>query len=147
MVSPLRPRFRAAGGQAAALFVLAGAVGLVNVLLPGPSGYNRPVVSAINAMGIVVGVLAWIAPWPRWSPRATLWLAPVAITLVCLSDSYGGTPATVYGVYFVVLFAWVGMWHPPGTSIRMALPATFSYLLPVGLSNVAPDDFVRSVGI
>ena len=147
MASALRTRFRTAGGQAAALFVLAGAVGLVNVLMPGPSSYNRPVVSVINVAAMVAGVLAWMAPWPRWSPKATLWLVPVAISLVCLSDSYGGTPATVYGVYFVVVFAWVGMWHPPSTSIRLAAPAAVSYLLPVALSDVAPDDFVRSVGV
>ena len=140
-------RFRTAGGQAAALFVLAGAVGLVNVLLPGPSNYNRPVVSVINVAAMIAGVLAWVAPWPRWSPNATLWLVPVAISLVCLSDSYGGTPSTVYGVYFVVVFAWVGMWHPPSTSVRLAAPAAVSYLLPVALSDVAPDDFVRSVGV
>ena len=147
MAAALRVRFRTAGGQAAALFVLAGMVGLVNVLLPGPSGYNRPVVSVINVAAIVAGVLAWIAPWARWPSKATLWLVPVAISLVCLSDSYGVTPATVYGVYFVVVFAWVGMWHQPGTSIRLAVPATLSYLLPVGLSSVPSDDFVRSVGV
>ena len=147
LASTCRSRFRTAGGQAATLFVLAGTVGLVNVSLPGPSGYNRPVVSVINLVAIAAGVAAWCAPWARWSSKATLWLVPVAISLVCLSDAYGGTPATVYGVYFVVVFAWVGMWHPPATSIRLAVPATVSYLLPVGLSDVAPDDFVRSVGV
>ena len=57
MASALRMRFRTAGGQAAALFVLAGAVGLVNVLLPGPSNYNRPVVSVIN-----VAAFAMLSP-------------------------------------------------------------------------------------
>jgi diguanylate cyclase (GGDEF)-like protein len=147
MVGGLRLRFRSAGGQAAALFVLAGTVGLVNVTLPGPTSYNRPVVSAINAVAVIAGLLAWFAPWSRWSPRATLWLVPVALGLVCLSDAYGGTPAAVYGVYFVVVFAWVGMWHPPGTAVRLALPACASYLLPIATSNVPNDDFVRSVGV
>jgi diguanylate cyclase (GGDEF)-like protein len=65
---------------------------------------------------------------------------------VCLSDAYGGTPPPVFGVYFVVLFAWVGMWHPPGTSMRLAVPAAVSYLLPIAAS-VPNDDFIRSVGI
>ncbi len=72
---------------------------------------------------------------------------PVAIGLVCLSDAYGGTPARVYGVYFVVVFAWVGMWHPPGTSIRLAVPTCVSYLLPIASANVQNDDFIRAVGL
>jgi diguanylate cyclase (GGDEF)-like protein len=147
MVAVLRMRFRSAGGQAAALFVLAGTVGLINVALPGDTGYNRPVVSAINLAGVAVGLAAWFAPWSRWSQRATLTLVPIALMLVCLSDAYGGTPATLYGVYFVVVFAWVGMWHAPGTSIRLALPACALYLLPIASSNVADSDFTRSVGV
>jgi diguanylate cyclase (GGDEF)-like protein len=147
MVGAFRVRFRSAGGQAAALFVLAGTVGLVNVTLPGPTGYNRPVVSVINVVSVGVGLIAWFVPWSRWSTRSTLVLVPVAVGLVCLSDAYGGTPAAVYGVYFVVLFAWVGMWHPPGTSLRLAVPTALSYLSPILTSNVANDDFVRSVGV
>jgi diguanylate cyclase (GGDEF)-like protein len=147
MVGVFRVRFRSAGGQAAALFVLAGTVGLINVGLPGDTGYNRPVVSAINLAGVAVGLAAWFAPWPRWSPRATLGLVPVALTLVCLSDAYGGTPPTLYGVYFVVVFAWVGMWHRPGTSVRLALPTCAFYLLPIVSSNVTDSDFIRSVGV
>jgi diguanylate cyclase (GGDEF)-like protein len=127
--------------------MLSGTVGLVNVLLPGPSGYNRPLVSVINVAAVAAGVLAWYAPWHRWSPYTTLFLVPVALGLVCLSDAYGGTPATVYGVYFVVVFAWVGMWHRPGTSIRLAVPACVAYLLPIVTANVSNEDFIRSVGV
>jgi diguanylate cyclase (GGDEF)-like protein len=147
MVGAFRVRFRSAGGQAAALFVLAGTVGLVNVTLPGPSSYNRPLVAAINILAVVSGLLAWFAPWSRWSPRATLVLVPVALGLVCLSDAYGGTPAAVYGVYFVVVFAWVGMWHPPGTALWLALPSCVIYLVPIVTTSVSSEDFVRSVGI
>jgi diguanylate cyclase (GGDEF)-like protein len=50
-------------------------------------------------------------------------------------------------VYFVVVFAWVGMWHPPGTALRLALPSCITYLLPILTDNVSSDDFVRSVGV
>jgi diguanylate cyclase (GGDEF)-like protein len=147
MVGAFHLRFRSAGGQAAALFVLAGMVGLVNVTLPGPTNYNRPLVSAINVFAVAAGLIAWFAPWSRWSPRATLVLVPVALGLVCFSDAYGGTPAAVYGVYFVVVFAWVGMWHPPGTAVWLALPSCVIYLFPIVTANVANEDFIRSVGI
>ncbi|MEY2420323.1 MAG: diguanylate cyclase [Acidimicrobiaceae bacterium] len=147
MVGAFRVRFRTAGGQAAALFVLAGTVGLVNVTLPGPTGYNRPLVSLLNIVAIAAGLIAWFAPWSRWPTRATIVLVPVALGLVCLSDAYGGTPAPVYGVYFVVVFAWVGMWHPPGTAVRLALPSCVAYLLPVATAQVANEDFIRSVGV
>ena len=147
MLGAFRVRFRSAGGQAATLFVLAGFVGLVNVVLPGPTSYDRPVVSTINLVAIIGGVLAWYAPWSNWKPRATLWLVPFAIGMLCVSDAYGGTPPAIYGVYFVVVFAWVGMWHPPGTSMRLAVPAAISYLFPILSGNVANDDFLRSVGV
>jgi len=147
MLAALRVRFRSAGGQAAALFVLASTVGLVNALLPGPTNYNRPVVTVVNLVALAVGVGAAFAPWSRWKPNATLWLIPIAIGLVCVSDAYGGTPAPVYGVYFVVVFAWVGMWHEPGTATRLAVPCCVGYLLPIVTSNVPNEDFVRSVGI
>ncbi|MEY2446852.1 MAG: hypothetical protein QOH79_328 [Acidimicrobiaceae bacterium] len=147
MVGAARVRFRSAGGQAGALFVLAGTVGLINVSLPGPTSYNRPLVSAINAVAVLAGLLAWFAPWSRWSPRTTLVLVPVGLGLVCISDAYGGTPAAVYGVYFVVVFAWVGMWHPPSTSIRLAVPACVVYLLPILTAKVSNEDFIRSVGV
>src|SRR5258706_8783564 len=147
MLGAFRTRFRTAGGQAGALFLLAGTVGLVNVTLPGPTSYDRPITTVVNLVGVLVGAIAWLTPWSRWNPRATLLLVPVAVGLVCFSDAYGGTPAPVYGVYFVVLFAWVGMWHQPGTSARLAVPCAISYLLPVATSNVANDDFIRSVGV
>lgn len=147
MVGAFRVQFRSAGGQAAALFMLAGTVGLINVVLPGPTGYNRPLVSVINLVAIAAGVIAWFAPWSRWPPRATLVLVPVGLGLVGVSDAYGGTPAALYGVYFVVVFAWVGMWHPPGTSIRLALPSCGLYLLPILSTNVTNSDFIRSVGV
>ncbi|MEY2404836.1 MAG: hypothetical protein QOD38_2387, partial [Acidimicrobiaceae bacterium] len=56
MVGAARVRFRSAGGQAGALFVLAGTVGLINVSLPGPTSYNRPLVSAINAVAVLAGL-------------------------------------------------------------------------------------------
>ena len=129
------------------MFVLAGTVGLVNVTLPGPTSYNRPLVSVINTISLVVGLVAWYAPWSRWPSRATLVLVPVALGLICVSDAYGGTPAALYGVYFVVVFAWVGMWHTPGTALRLALPSCVTYLLPILTTNVSSGDFVRSVGV
>jgi diguanylate cyclase (GGDEF)-like protein len=147
MVGAFKTLFRSAGGQAAALFVLAGTVGLINVLLPGPSNYNRPVISAIDLIGVATGIAAWLAPWSRWRPTATLVLVPVALGLISVGDAYGGTPAPVYGVYFVVLFAWIGMWHEPGMSAKLAAPCAVAYLLPVLASNVQNDDFIRSVGV
>jgi diguanylate cyclase (GGDEF)-like protein len=73
-------------------------------------------------------------------------LVPVALTMIAMSSRYGGMPPTVYGVYFVVVFAWIGMWYRPGTAVRMAAPTAAIYLLPfIGLSGQA--DAIRSVGI
>jgi diguanylate cyclase (GGDEF)-like protein len=39
------------------------------------------------------------------------------------------------------------MWHPPGTSLRLALPSCVAYLLPILTAKVQNDDFIRSVGV
>jgi diguanylate cyclase (GGDEF)-like protein len=133
-------------GQAALLFVLAGLIGLVNVALPGPTAYDRPVVQAINVATVIIGLVTFLLPWSRLPHAATLVLVPVALTLIALSSRFGGTPPTIYGVYFVVVFAWVGMWHRPGTAARLAAPTVVLYLLPfVGVGGQA--DAIRSVGV
>jgi len=125
-------RFRqvqTAAGQAALLFVAGGALGLLNQLLPGASrsGAMRTIYAAAAVVGLVVAFL----PWERWRPSATLALVPLAFALIVAGRWYD--PAgieTVYALWFVVVFGWIGSWHPGRTALLVAPPAAVAYVLP-----------------
>jgi diguanylate cyclase (GGDEF)-like protein len=56
---------------------------------------------------------------------------PAAFGLIIAGEWFNpdGT-TTVYGVWFVVVFAWVGSWHPPRTSLLLAPLGAVAYVVP-----------------
>ena len=92
------------------------------------SGHRDELLPVIVA-GVVIGLLVLLMPWQRWRRSASLSLVPVALVLITAGNTIEPDPWT-YQIYFVVLFAWIGVAHPPGTSLKMLPLATASYLLP-----------------
>lgn len=121
---------RASGRQAASLLVASGALTVLNNYLPGAELLNRGVLNAIGFAAILLGMAAWAVPWERWHPRASLALAPVALTLIATANYLGGVSAYSYAVYFVVLFVWIGTAHAPLTSLAIAPLAAIAYVTP-----------------
>lgn len=125
-------RFRqvqTAGGQAALLFVAGGALGLLNQFLPGAS--RSASIRAVYAAATVVGLVVAGLPWARWRTSATLALVPLAFALIVAGRWYD--PAgieTVYALWFVVVFGWIGSWHPARTALLVAPLAAVAYVLP-----------------
>jgi signal transduction histidine kinase len=58
---------------------------------------------------------------------------PPAFALIALGNTYGGANLQTYGVFFLVAFVWIGMAHPPRTSVAMAPLAVAAYALPLSL--------------
>ncbi len=119
------------GRQAAVLLVAAGALTVVNNYLPGNEHLDIGTLNAIAALAICVGVLCWFLPWERYSPRASLVIAPFALGLIASADYLGGVSAYSYAVYFVVLFVWIGLAHPPGTALLVLAPTAAAYVWPL----------------
>ena len=94
-------------------------------MLPGAGNLDIAVPAAVGLVALVSGVVAYLLPWQRWHPRASLVLALLAMALIAFSDRYGGVSAFSYAVYFVVMFVWIGLAHPPGTTFLVAPFATF----------------------
>jgi diguanylate cyclase (GGDEF)-like protein len=118
-----------AAGQAAVLFVAAGLLGLASELVPGASAGHE--LRTVYLVSLGVGILITRLPWLHWDPRATLVLAPAAAALIVAGRWYD--PAgidTLYGLWFVVLFGWVGGWHAPRTSMLLAPGAAIAYTIP-----------------
>lgn len=125
-------RFRyieTAAGQGSLLFMAAGVVGLINAALPGAGGTVAAGVVSVGA--ICFGLVASRLPWHRWRPIATLGLVPAAFALIVASRwLVPNGVGTTYSLWFVVVFCWIGSWHPIGTSIALAPAAALAYVIP-----------------
>ena len=123
---------RVVGGISSVLFVLCGAlVALAGLLIPYPAGVSRPGLELVGAAAVGCGAVIWFMPWNRWGPASTLALVPVALTLVVLHNVFTGYDGFVYGLFFMVIFVWVGLGHPRGTSAAISPLLTAAYLVPL----------------
>jgi signal transduction histidine kinase len=118
------------GRLAAVFYIGSGLLGLVTLPLPAP-GLNRVATATVCVVALAAGVVIWVAPWGAWPRRASLWVVPPAFALIALANGYGGSDPHTYSVFFVVVFVWIGLAQPPGTSLVMAPLAAAAYLLPL----------------
>ena len=129
------PTSAQAGGRLAAiLFVLCGLLVGVTVLLPLPDGGSRFGLIGVGMAAVVTGVVHWLLPWSRWKPSASLWGVVPAFVLITAHNHFTGDDGYRYGLFFLVVFVWVGLAHPPGTSIRISPGLVTVYILPLWLS-------------
>ena len=116
--------------SAAWLFTIAGLVTMVSSRLPSGGVRSVNAMDATGLVSILAGIGVWLAPWERWHRRASLGLVGLALGLIAFGDTYGASSPYTYAVYFVVVFAWVGLCHPRRTSLYLAPAAVPFYLLP-----------------
>jgi signal transduction histidine kinase len=127
-------RKRLIGRMAAVLLIGSGLLTALTIPLPAAAGtsLNRAGLLAASLIAVALGAFAWMAPWHRWAPGATLFLVPAALTLIALGNDYSGdADPRSYGVFFVVVFVWIGFSHPPWTSLWMAPLAAVAYIVPI----------------
>jgi diguanylate cyclase (GGDEF)-like protein len=142
-------RFRAvdtAAGQAALLFVAAGSLGLLAQVVPSTS--YPAAVSMVNATAVAFGVAVALAPWERWSDRATLLLVPPAWALIVIGRWFDPPGVgSLYALWFAVVFGWVGTWHPSRTCLKLAPGAALAYAIPFlpGSPAASPESLATVV--
>ncbi|MDQ1711087.1 MAG: two-component system, OmpR family, phosphate regulon sensor histidine kinase PhoR [Frankiaceae bacterium] len=136
------------GGRTAGLLLMAaGAFTIVNDYLPGSELLDVALLNAVGLVALCSGAVAYVLPWHRWHPRASLALGVFAFALIAVSDRYGGVSPYSYAVYFVVVFVWVGIAHPPRTSWLMAPAAAAAYVLPFALTPGAERGGIPSASV
>ncbi len=128
-----------------ALFFLSGLVSLASIALPAPPGLNRDWLVIVASAAILVGIIEWHLPWYRWPRRGTLLLVPVAFGLIALANGLGAFDPYRYGIFFVAIFAWIGVGHARGTSLFFAPLAAAAYVLPFFVSGRSSPLAVISV--
>jgi signal transduction histidine kinase len=127
-----------AGRSGGLLLLAAGGFTLVNNYLPGSELLDIALLNVLGLIAVATGALsAYVLPWHRWHPRAALVLALEGFALIAISNRYGGVSAYSYAIYFVVVFVWVGIAHPPRTSWLLAPLAAVTYVVPLVLADVS----------
>src|SRR6266566_4536472 len=117
-----RRRQRLYGRLAAVFLAGSGLLGLVTLPLPAP-GSTTIAIAGVDTAALVLGVASWLVPWENWPRWASLGMVPPAFALIALGNAFGGADLHTYGVFFVVVFVWIGVAHPPRTSAALALLA------------------------
>lgn len=123
---------------AAILHILSGAV--VLALLPFVGSPRSPeAVGVVALVAITVGIAHLVFPWSELGQRATLWIIPESLALVVAFNlTYGDE--VLYTTFFFVVWAWVGLAHPPGTAARFSPLLVIAYLLPVATPSITAAD-------
>lgn len=127
----LQGRKRLYGRLAGLLFFGSGAVTIATLPLPAAPGLNRFALVVVAGVAVAAGVCSWLAPWDRWPRSASLALVPVALGLIAAGNSFGGSDPRAYGIFFIVVFVWIGISHPPWTSALVAPVAAAAYVAPI----------------
>ncbi len=136
------------GRLAGLLLIAAGAFTVVNNYLPGAELLDVALLNAVGVLAMAAGAVAYHLPWPRWHPRLSLVLGLFAFVLIAVSNRYGGVSAYSYAVYYVVVFVWVGIAHPPRTSWVLAPAAAAAYVWPfVAAPDTAGPNALSSVTV
>lgn len=124
-----------AAQQAAVLFACSGALALVAIPVDPSRGAS---LLAVGIADVVLAVVSLALPWGSWPRRATLALLPPALAVLAAAQMLGLVPVRAYGVFFTLLFAWVGLHHPPGTAFKIAPLAAIVYALPLSVTAAEP---------
>jgi diguanylate cyclase (GGDEF)-like protein len=120
-----------AARQAAVLLAVAGVISILGAPLAARTGGRPLLLAALGAVAAVVGGITWFLPWHRWSQRSVLHLSWAAFALIGVGNFYGDSDPYGYGIFFVVLYAWVGLNQRPGTALIITPAAIVAYLVPV----------------
>ena len=116
--------------QGGMFFIVMGLAGFSALLIPGSSGYHQLKPLAILPAVLVIGALlrTRMAFW--MTGYRSLLIPTVGLTSVAVSNGMGLLSPVPLGLYFIVIFLWIGQWHPPGTALRFIPVAVLAYLLP-----------------
>ncbi|MBC3763807.1 GGDEF domain-containing protein [Quadrisphaera oryzae] len=112
--------------------LLSSAFVLVSTFTPGQSlTVDRDGVRWVSLATAALAAAMYLPVWGRLPRRATLVMVPPALALIAVHNSVGGDDPYRYGVFYLLLFVWIGSHHPRWTSLSTAPLALVSYTVPL----------------
>lgn len=123
----------------ATLFVGGGATVLATMWFLGPS-IDRIGLAIWALIAVAVGIVTPLLPWQRWPHPATLSLPLVATAVLGAGGRAGGAEAiTHYLILVTLVFVFVGLTQPPGTStLKVPVVLLGYYLTTMGVPDAPP---------
>jgi diguanylate cyclase (GGDEF)-like protein len=116
--------------QAGVLFVILGAAGFSAFFIPGGPAYHHVTILVANLIVLAAGGLLRTRHASRLAGYRSLAIPALGLGVCAACDANGLLTPVALGVYFVAVFLWIGLWHPPGTAVRFTPIAVAAYLLP-----------------
>jgi signal transduction histidine kinase len=120
-------RILPAARQAAATFALAGFLAFVALPTTSHPGH----LLGIGIADLLIAAVAALLPWQRLRRGSTLVLAVPGFAVLAVSTWMFGGEATGTAPFFLLLYVWIGLHHPPTAAYVAAPFATAAYLLPL----------------
>src|SRR6266536_3471397 len=140
---PIGPAMDLGQSPRAAARLVAALVALANALVPQPAGARDATVLA-GLAALAVAAVACCLPWGRWPAWATIGLAPPAFAIIVFANVAADTPSYTYGVFFVVVYLWLGLTMAPRVPLALAPLATAAYVAPFLLGGRHDPDALTS---
>jgi diguanylate cyclase (GGDEF)-like protein len=134
------PSAVASGRTAGVLYAACGLYTLVTVILPTPPGFRDLGVLAIGLVAVVSGVAAWFVPWDRVPTAARLGLGPAAMVLILVHNVLSGMDQLRYGMFFFMIFIWLGLCERRWWSLKMSPLILLAYVTPLVLTGASTSD-------
>jgi diguanylate cyclase (GGDEF)-like protein len=119
----------------------------LSTLLPGPAGLDRSGVLLVCLATALASLAMFVPLWEHFSGRATLVMVPVALVLISVHNAIGAVDPFRYGVFYLLLFVWIGMYHPPGTALLAGVPTLVSYAMPLMTSDNGTAVFTAAYAV
>ena len=131
--------------QGGAGLLIMGTVGFSAFFIPGTVASGRILILVADLVAVADGALA-VSRLGRvlTGYRSLLMLASASASWHSSMPSGLLTPVPL-GIYFVIIFVWVGQWHRPGTALRFAPVGVVAYLLPFTAGAPRSNGEVSSV--
>jgi diguanylate cyclase (GGDEF)-like protein len=122
---------RAAALSLCVIGLASGVLTYLSTLVPAPDGLDQGPVRWVAAATLAVSGLVALLPWRRVRAGWTLGLLPVGMVLIGVHNYVAAADAYRYGAFFLLLFVWVGLWHPRGTAVLVSPLAAVAYVVPL----------------
>lgn len=129
---------RSAARQAGLLFAAAGILTIRNNFVPGSGYLDKAFLHVVGVACIAIGAGVALLPWDRWPARATLTISPLAFAIIAVANQRGGVSTYSYAPFFILVFMWVGLHHPPRTSFLLAPLAALASWCPGWCRPIPP---------
>jgi len=128
------------GRLSGALWVASGLlVAIAGAVLPFRPGSSSVGVVSVGVACVAIGTVVWYLPWCRWRRSSTLWLIPLAFGMITLHNRFTGEDGFVYSIFFFVVFVWIGVGQPLGTSTVFSPLLAVAYVLPLIGAHTGPS--------